>query len=80
MGSKMSDFSDVRLTLYQQELLELSGTCSAPGVAGESRWQQFWRRVRTRKQLLELSDAQLRDIGISREQAKLEAMRPFWRC
>lgn len=76
----MSGLSDVRLTLYQQELLEIPGTRVAPREHGESRWQQFWRRVRTRKQLLDLSDEQLRDIGISREQAKLEAMRPFWRC
>lgn len=76
----MSGLSDVRLTLYQQELLEIPGVRTAPRGAQESRWQQFWRRVRTRKQLMELSDEQLRDIGISREQAKLEAMRPFWRC
>lgn len=76
----MNGLSDVRLTLYQQELLEMPGVREAPRGIQESRWQQFWRRVRTRKQLLELSDAQLRDIGISREQAKLEAMRPFWRC
>ncbi|MBB4862829.1 uncharacterized protein YjiS (DUF1127 family) [Pseudomonas nitritireducens] len=76
----MSGLSDVRLTLYQQELLEIPGVRAAPRAAGESRWQQFWRRVRTRKQLLELSDQQLQDIGISREQARLEAMRPFWRC
>ncbi|AGI26673.1 DUF1127 domain-containing protein [Pseudomonas sp. MT3] len=76
----MTGMSDVRLTLYQQELLEIPGTRVAARGSQESRWQQFWRRVRTRKQLLELSDEQLRDIGVSREQARLEAMRPFWRC
>ncbi|QRY80299.1 DUF1127 domain-containing protein [Pseudomonas sp. PDNC002] len=76
----MTGLSDVRLTLYQQELLEIPGSHVAPRGHEENRWQQFWRRVRTRKQLLELSDEQLRDIGVSREQAKLEAMRPFWRC
>ena len=76
----MTGMSDVRLTLYQQELLGLPEVRVIPCGRQESRWQQFWRRVRTRKQLLELSDEQLRDIGISREQAKLEAMRPFWRC
>lgn len=76
----MNGLSDVRLTLYQQELLEMPGVREAPRSPQESRWQQFWRRVRTRRQLMELSDEQLRDIGISREQAKLEAMRPFWRC
>lgn len=76
----MTGMSDVRLTLYQQELLEIhDGRVTVRGTQ-ESRWAQFWRRVRTRKQLLELSDEQLRDIGISRDQARLEAMRPFWRC
>lgn len=76
----MTGMSDVRLTLYQQELLGLPEARVIPSGPRESRWQQFWRRLRTRKQLLELSDEQLRDIGISREQARLEAMRPFWRC
>ncbi|WP_152227283.1 DUF1127 domain-containing protein [Pseudomonas sp. SCB32] len=76
----MTGMSDVRLTLYQQELLGLPEPRVIPSGPQESRWQQFWRRLRTRKQLLELSDEQLRDIGVSREQARLEAMRPFWRC
>ncbi len=39
-----------------------------------------WRRERqrTRKQLLKLSEHQLRDIGISREEAEAEARRDFW--
>lgn len=76
----MTGMSDVRLTLYQQELLGLPEARVVLCGPQESRWQQFWRRVRTRRQLLELSDEQLRDIGISRQQARLEAMRPFWRC
>lgn len=76
----MTGMSDVRLTLYQQELLGLPEARVMPSGPQENRWQQFWRRLRTRKQLLELSDEQLCDIGISREQARLEAMRPFWRC
>ncbi|MCP8466907.1 DUF1127 domain-containing protein [Pseudomonas sp. ZM23] len=76
----MTGMSDVRLTLYQQELLEIRDGSVASRGPQENRWRQFWRRVRTRKQLLELSDEQLRDIGVSREQARLEAMRPFWRC
>lgn len=76
----MTGMSDVRLTLYQQELLGLPEATVVARGPEESRWQQFWRRLRTRKQLLELSDEQLRDIGVTREQARLEAMRPFWRC
>ncbi|AMO79384.1 DUF1127 domain-containing protein [Pseudomonas sp. R3.Fl] len=76
----MNGMTDVRLTLYQRELLGIDDGSLAPRGPAESRWRQFWRRVRTRRQLLELSDEQLRDIGISREQARIEALRPFWRC
>jgi uncharacterized protein YjiS (DUF1127 family) len=40
-------------------------------------WHQ---RARERRQLLELSDHMLRDIGISRSDAIGEAERPFWRA
>lgn len=35
-------------------------------------------RRRSRHALMELSDAQLKDIGISRSEAFREANRPFW--
>lgn len=39
----------------------------------------LWRcRARTRKQLLQLEDRQLRDIGIERSNAVEEARKPFW--
>lgn len=34
--------------------------------------------VRQRRQLVKLSEGQLADIGITREQARTEAARPFW--
>ena len=37
-------------------------------------------RARERRQLMELSDHMLRDIGISRAQAYGEAYKPFWRA
>ena len=40
-------------------------------------WHQ---RARQRRQLLELSDQMLRDIGISRADAIGEAEKPFWRA
>ena len=40
-----------------------------------TQWQQ---NHRTRKALAELSDEQLKDIGLSREQAHAEASKPFW--
>ena len=45
----------------------------------KQRLQQFIRRLGTRRALLNLDDSQLRDIGLSREQAKQEALLPFWR-
>lgn len=36
------------------------------------------QKHRTRKQLHHLTDDQLRDIGISRAQARFEADKPFW--
>ncbi len=39
----------------------------------------MWLTVgRTRAQLSELTDDELADIGITREQAVKEAARPFW--
>jgi len=37
-------------------------------------------RARQRRQLLQLSDAMLRDIGVSRANALGEAGKPFWRA
>ncbi len=38
------------------------------------------RRYHTRRQLLELEDRLLRDIGISRKEACIEANKPFWKA
>ena len=38
----------------------------------------YIQRSKTRKQLLELDDAVLKDIGITRQQAWQEAKRYFW--
>lgn len=37
-------------------------------------------RRRGRRELLELDERLLRDVGISREQAQREASKPFWRA
>jgi uncharacterized protein YjiS (DUF1127 family) len=37
-------------------------------------------RYRTRKALRQLTDEQLKDIGIERDAAYTEARRPFWRA
>ncbi|WP_157015409.1 DUF1127 domain-containing protein [Mesorhizobium xinjiangense] len=35
-------------------------------------------RQRSRRDLMELTDEQLKDIGVSRSEAYRECMRPFW--
>ena len=59
------------------------------GVPGSSLLAilHFWRKAfklacerhRQRKQLLEMDDRQLKDIGITREQAEQEARKPIWK-
>ena len=80
----MNGLSDVRLTLGRQELVgELSVARAvanrqpAPQIP-TSRWKAFWRRLTTRRALLNLTDAQLADIGLTRAEANHEALRPFW--
>ncbi len=46
-----------------------------------SGWTWFAARLeksRSRKVLAELSDEQLEDIGITRQEARRESVRPFW--
>jgi uncharacterized protein YjiS (DUF1127 family) len=40
-------------------------------------WQ---RNIRSRRELLQLSESELRDIGLTRVEALYEANRPFWDC
>jgi len=80
----MNGLSDVRLTLHSQELAagqekELRDAMLRNAPSGLSRWGLFWHRLHTRRALLDLTTEQLRDIGLSREQARAEALKPFWR-
>jgi uncharacterized protein YjiS (DUF1127 family) len=80
----MNGLSDVRLTLHSQELAkgQDNGTRAANirnAPSGLGRWGLFWHRLHTRKALLVLSPEQLQDIGLSREQAREEGLKPFWR-
>ena len=38
-----------------------------------------WRNFTTRRDLADLDDRMLQDLGISRAQARFEANRPIWR-
>lgn len=73
----MNGMSDVRLVLHGQELE--AGQERAMSAPAHSRWSLFWRRRHTRKALLTLTREQLRDIGLSAEQARQEGLKPFWR-
>jgi uncharacterized protein YjiS (DUF1127 family) len=80
----MNGLSDVRLALHSQELAagQEQGSCAATirnSPCGLSRLGLFWHRLHTRKALLDLTSEQLRDIGLSREQAREEGLKPFWR-
>lgn len=80
----MNGLSDVRLTLQSQELeagqeKALRNAMPRNAPTGLSRWGLFWHRVHTRKALLELTPEQLRDIGLTRQQARAEGLKPFWR-
>ncbi|PTR25414.1 MULTISPECIES: DUF1127 domain-containing protein [unclassified Pseudomonas] len=80
----MNGLSDVRLTLRSQELAaEQNNGMREAGMrnalSGQSRWDRFWRRLHTRKALLALTADQLKDIGLTRERAQEEGLKPFWR-
>ncbi|TBV06495.1 DUF1127 domain-containing protein [Phytopseudomonas dryadis] len=79
----MNGLSDVRLTLTRSELDGSHRPRMVDQVTSgkimAQRWKLFLRRLATRRALLELSDAHLRDIGLTREQARQEALLPFWK-
>ena len=69
----MNGLSDVRLTLHSQQLLaehEARQVTSTP--AGLGVWGLFCHRARSRRMLLNLDEQQLRDVGLTREMARLE--------
>ena len=61
-----------------------SGEREAPTLAawllyGAERIEAWRARARSRLALLEMSDAMLKDIGLSRADAWRESREPFWR-
>ncbi|MGF6693498.1 uncharacterized protein YjiS (DUF1127 family) [Metapseudomonas resinovorans] len=76
----MNGLSDVRLTLQARELEQEQHTSVslAPAWPGNL-WSRFWMRLHTRRQLLELDEHALKDIGLNRAQALEEALKPFWK-
>lgn len=57
----------------------LYGRLRGTGVTRVSGWvRKAFETYRERRQLLALSDATLKDIGVSRADAEREASRSFW--
>jgi uncharacterized protein YjiS (DUF1127 family) len=80
----MNGLSDVRLTLHSQELAAGQNNGAREAVmrnapSGLSRWGLLWHRLHTRRALLSLTPEQLKDVGLSREQAREEGLKSFWR-
>jgi len=73
----MNGMSDVRLALHSQELEAEQERATAPRDIG--RGSLFWHRRHTRKALLHLTSEQLRDVGLTAEQARQEGLKSFWR-
>ena len=75
----MNGLSDVRLKVYSGEL-QAQQTPDVSGVAcGMGRWALMVHRWHSRRELLTLDAEQLRDVGLTREQALHEGLKPFWR-
>lgn len=63
--------------LSKQRMRPLSAGVSRP----ENGWiETFVQRGLQRRQLLEVEDCQLMDMGISRAEAEREARKPFWQA
>jgi uncharacterized protein YjiS (DUF1127 family) len=76
----MNGLSDVRLALYSQELVDgQARSVKTSYPCNLSRWALFQHRRATRRALLSLNADQLKDIGLTAEQARAEGVKPFWR-
>jgi len=75
----MGGMSDVRLQLLAKELEagQQAKVFNAP--EGLGRWGLMLHRWHTRRALLQLTDDELRDVGLSWEQARVEGRKPFWK-
>lgn len=71
------------ITITLHDSLATTGLHQPPLLARCAIWfavklTEWDMNHRTRSQLRQLSDRQLRDIGIERDAANTEAARPFW--
>lgn len=62
-------------------MIKAHGIAASHGRARRGLWGMISKIIRLshqRRALSTLSDAQLSDIGLSRDEAQAEARRPFW--
>lgn len=76
----MNGLSDVRLALYSQELSNVRAVVAKTACAPKlSRWALYRHRWMSRKTLLNLTENELLDVGLTPGQALREGLKPFWR-
>ncbi len=76
----MNGLSDVRLALHSQELVDgQTRVLKVSRPSNLSRWALVQHRIATRRALLSLNADQLKDVGLTAEQAQQEGLKPFWR-
>ena len=64
-------------------LARLDRRLPSPAVVLQAAWRVLlcWqRRINDRRQLAELDDGLLKDIGVSRAEAEAESWKPFWKA
>lgn len=66
----------ISLSQARQRVHTDAGTAA---LGRKGRWALFYRNFITRSQLRKLNAEQLKDIGLTAEQAQREAQLPFWR-
>ena len=68
------------LRILQREAIRPQRRAPAAAVQGLlGKIGAAWRRRRSRNLLSELDDYMLKDIGVTRAEARIEANKPFWR-
>ena len=68
------------LRILQREAIRPQRRLPVVGIQGLlGKVGAAWRRRRSRNLLSQLDDYMLRDIGVTRAEAQLEANKPFWR-
>ncbi|KMO12035.1 DUF1127 domain-containing protein [Methylobacterium platani] len=60
--------------------LPLPGSARLPAPSRPALPRLWWRRLRDRRVLADLSPAQMRDAGLDPDAVRRESRKPFWRA